>query len=314
VQPQPGRGGDEFWQLAEQQFVSALFQYAAGRGDAATPATVYHLLGMRPATLMARLQDSAAPAACRIVGSHYADEGQTAASVMKGVLSRLGWLSDQAVQRFTSAETAPPDFAALVTAPTAVYWVLHEQDVALLRPLSSLFFTLLLDQLQRVRGTVPITLYLDEFANVGALPDFPTTISVARGRGLGLVLGVQSLGQLEGLYGRHGAETIRVNCATKLFLHGLDGEGSEHVSRILGERTMLGTRTSRSHTGVTTSDDVQGRSLLTADEVRRLDRDRLVMLVSNHRPALVRKRWWSAPSRPAPTEALGPVRAWTATP
>ena len=41
------------------------------------------------------------------------------------------------------------------------------------------------------------TLSLDEFANIGRIPDFPTTQTVARGRNIQLVLGVQSLSQLE---------------------------------------------------------------------------------------------------------------------
>jgi type IV secretion system protein VirD4 len=38
---------------------------------------------------------------------------------------------------------------------------------------------------------------LDEFANIGTIPDFPTTISLARGRGVAISIGVQSLAQLE---------------------------------------------------------------------------------------------------------------------
>ena len=87
--------------------------------------------------------------------------------------------------------------------------------------MASLFFTLLLERLGRGRAAVPVTLFLDEFANLGPLPHFPTTIAVARRRGMALVLGVQSLAQLEGLYGRAGAATIQTNCGTKIVLQGL---------------------------------------------------------------------------------------------
>jgi len=74
---------------------------------------------------------------------------------------------------------------------------------------------------------------LDEFANIGRIPHFPSTIAVARGRKLCLVLGVQAFAQLDGLYGRSGAETIRTHCATKVVLHGLDYDSAEQISRAL---------------------------------------------------------------------------------
>ena len=62
-----------------------------------------------------------------------------------------------------------------------LYWQVHEQDVDLLKPLSSLFFTLLLHQLCHGEGELPapLALLLDEFAQVGRIPKFPNTIAVA---------------------------------------------------------------------------------------------------------------------------------------
>jgi type IV secretion system protein VirD4 len=234
---------------------------------------------------------------------------ETRAGIVLSVANKLACLQDPAVRRFTSAELSPPDFARLQQSPIAVYWVLHEQDVALLQHLSALFFTLLLEQLGRSRGPVPVALFLDEFANLGPLPDFLTTIAVARGRGLALVLGVQSLAQLEGLYGRAGAATIRTNCATKVVLHGLDYESAEQVSRLLGERTIQQEFRSRRPeaplvTSYTYAEHQTSRRLLTADEVRRLGRDETLVIVSNLRPIRAQRWFWSAVSKAAPTRAL----------
>ena len=58
---------------------------------------------------------------------------------------------------------------------------MREQDIALLRPLSALFFTVLLEQIagEKMSATqpVPVHLYFDEFANIGILPHYETTIS-----------------------------------------------------------------------------------------------------------------------------------------
>jgi len=40
---------------------------------------------------------------------------------------------------------------------------------------------------------------------------------------------------LDGLYGRAGAETIRVNCAAKVILHGLDYAGAAEVKLVIGD-------------------------------------------------------------------------------
>src|ERR1044071_4814428 len=90
----------------------------------------------------------------------------------------------------------------------------------------------------------PITMMLDEFANIGTIPDFATIISLARGRGVAIWLGIQSLTQLEARYGKANAQTILSNCATKIALHGLDVQTAEYVSRMLGDTTIVAQRIS----------------------------------------------------------------------
>jgi len=301
-------GGDPFWGLAEAQVCSALFAHTATL-PAPTPATAYALLGSGPRGLLAAFRDSKSLGARQCAAMLGDLRGEMLASIVLGVSNRLAWLKEPAVQRFTSANLEPPDFRVLAQEPTAVYWVLHEQDVALLQPLSAIFFTLLLDQLGSTALETPVLLLLDEFANLGVLPRFPTTISVARGRGIALVLGVQALSQLDGLYGRAGAETIRVNCAAKVILHGLDYAGAAEVSRSLGEQTV--TYQPRTSDASRWSEQHVRRSLLTADEVRRIGNDELVLLVSNRHPARLRKQWWTARPRTAETTGLGVARVWT---
>jgi type IV secretion system protein VirD4 len=186
---------EAFWKLADLRLCAALFAHAAHL-RVPTPATAYKLLQQPPDALLAELAaspvESTRAAAAQLAGLR----DHVRAGIVLSVADKLSFLDDPAVLRFTSAEVIAPDFTQLQRRPAAVYWVLHEQDVALLQPLSALFFTLLIDQLCRSSGPVPVSLFFDEFANIGPVPDFPTTISVARGRGLGLVLGVQSLSQL----------------------------------------------------------------------------------------------------------------------
>lgn len=56
-----------------------------------------------------------------------------------------------------------------------------------------------------------------------------------RGLGVTLVLGIQSISQLEARYGKANAQTILANCATRIALSGLDVETAEYVSRSSAE-------------------------------------------------------------------------------
>ena len=70
--------------------------------------------------------------------------------------------------------------------------------------------------------------------NVGFGP-----ISLVRGKGLSIWLGVQSLAQPEACCGRTNAQSILTNCATKLALGGLDVETADFFSRTLGEGSVV---------------------------------------------------------------------------
>ena len=199
-----------------------------------------------------------------------------------------------------------------------MYWCLPEKDAPRLRPLTSLFFTLLLEQLngeeQRVGG-IPVLLFLDEFGAIGAIPEFATTIALARGRGLGLWLGVQSLSQLENLYGHSAAKIILTNCAAKIALSGLDVDTAEYFSRTAGQGTIHEWRRSFQArlfspvpTSVSDALKEHGRPLLTADELRRLPEDQMLAILGSRRPVILRKYRYEGTPRPAKTAPLGAAR------
>jgi len=223
---------DQAWIDTEAAFLSGLFSHASTLSEP-TPLTAYRLFtSQAQETLMEQLLSSESEAA-----REQAIIFQQTSERMRGVIipvvaARLQFMRDPAVARFTSASVAQSSFAVLRDEPSAVYYCLREQDIARLRPLTSLFFTILLDQLAaREEGDTPVLMLLDEFANIGTIPSFETTISLARGRGVSLWLGLQSLSQLEARYGSANARTILTNCGTKIALHGLDFETADYFSK-----------------------------------------------------------------------------------
>ena len=313
------------WPDLEVAFLSALFSHASTL-EVPTPLSAYRLFTRtEPAALMDAFLTSASPAAQEQAVIFGQTHERMRGSIVPVIAAKLQFLRDPAIARFTSALLTPPDFGTLRLSPQALYWCVREQDITRLRPLSAVFFTLLLEQLaagasqddnSNAPGTrpCPVNIYLDEFANIGVIPHFETTISLARGRGVSLWLGIQSLSQLTARYGTANAQTILTNCATKIALSGLDVETAEYFSRSLGQATgRMSRRTWQKKrlalVSSSTSDTTHEhpRPLLTADEVRRIDAGSALVIVGNRRPLLLKKLVYDLPARACLTAALGPA-------
>ena len=296
---------DQAWLDMEAAFLSGLLSHAATL-PAPTLLTVYALFTRQPQeVLLDQLLQSQSQAAREQANIFQQTQERMRGSIVPVIAAKLQFLRDEAVARFTSASLAAPDFGRLREQPAALYWCLRESDIARLRPLTAVFFSLLLEQIcgtTETSASVPVTMLLDEFSNIGVLPNFETTISVVRGRGISLWLGIQSLSQLEARYGRANAQTILTNCSTKIALHGLDIETAKYLSASLGEGTVNTTRQSVQRLfgllpspSVTVSEHDVGRALLTPDEVRRIQSDQAIVISGNERPMLLTKRYYDAP-------------------
>lgn len=307
---------DPFWIYAETAFLAALFGHATTFNEP-TPAAAYDFLTSHNAEqLITALLRSPSAVARQFANIFNQGDPRLRGSIVVAVATRLTFLSDPAVRRFTSASNEAPDFGALRQSPIAVYWVLQENDVAALRPLSALFFTIMLHQLKDQEPAIPVTLFLDELANIGHIPEFASEVTVARGRDIALVLGIQSLAQLDALYGRANASTIIDNAQTKIALAGLANDSAELISRELGDTTIMIPRQSRTdggmhHSSNTYSEVDSRRRLMTADEVRRIKEEELIVIITNRRPLQLRRFTYTADPQTAPSRKLGGERTAT---
>lgn len=80
------------------------------------------------------------------------------------------------------------------------------------------------------RLKVPVRLILDDFATNALIPDFDKTISVIRSREISVSIILQSLSQLNAMYGMSAA-TIVNNCDHILYLGGVDLETTNYISQ-----------------------------------------------------------------------------------
>jgi type IV secretion system protein VirD4 len=301
-------GGDKFWEDAETDLIAGLFAHAA-EFKVPTPAAMFDFfIAQNPETLADELDNSPSPIAAGLAKSFINASENTRGSIIAGVSTKLSFLTDESVRRFTSAANNAIDFECLRRKKSAVFWCLEENDVAQLRPLSSLFFTLVMYQVKQSRGTLPVTFFLDELANIGQLPNLEIEITVVRSRGITLVLGIQSYSQIYAVYGERQGQIIIDNCSTKIYLSSCDYDTAERVSKALGETTITEFRETEGERGGSSTPVKTQRRLFFADEIRQIDKGEQIIITGNVKPILSRRFFYTEQPNPAPTSALGETR------
>ena len=126
------------------------------------------------------------------------------ASVITGLGTRLQSFQNEDLQRLTSETDID---LTLPGKEACIYYVITSDVDSSNDFLASLFFTFLFIKLvryadSRLNGKCDNEVYcfLDEFANIGQIPDFNKKISTVRSRGIALIPIVQNLGQLQNRY------------------------------------------------------------------------------------------------------------------
>ena len=138
---------------------------------------------------------------------------------------------------------------------------------------------------------------LDEFANIGQIPDFDKKISTSRSRGISFSVILQNLDQLEAVYEKS-YETIMCNCDTHVFLGSNSFKTVEYFSKQLGETTIARDTKSTnrdknfSKQGYSTSDQIMGRALMTPDELRRMDNELCIIFEKGLKPIKANKFYY----------------------
>ena len=217
---------------------------------------------------------------------------KTYGSILSSLQSKLGKFDSKEIADVTSTDTI--DFEEIGSRKTAVYVISSDTHTAY-DFLLTIFFSQMIQQLYDFadknggRLKVPTFFILDEFANIGQIPDFDKKISTSRSRGISFSVILQNLDQLEAVYEKS-HETIMGNCDTHLFLGSNSYKTVEYFSKALGEKTI--SRDSRSvnrdkqfhRQGYSDSDQVMARALMTPDELRRMDNDLCIIYEKGLKP------------------------------
>lgn len=225
---------------------------------------------------------------------------KTYGSILSSLQSKLGKFDSKEIAEVTSTDTI--NFSNIGSKKTAVYVISSDTHTAY-DFLLTIFFAQMIQQLYNYADEnggklkTPVFFILDEFANIGKIPDFDKKISTSRSRGISFSVILQNLDQLEAVYEKS-HETIMGNCDTHVFLGSNSYKTVEYFSKALGEKTI--TRDSKSinrdkndkRQGYSTSDQVMGRALMTPDELRRMDNDLCIIYEKGLKPVKAKKYYY----------------------
>ena len=123
---------------------------------------------------------------------------------------------------------------------TAVFMIIHDEKTTY-HALATIFikqcYETLIDVAQENGGPLPVrtNFILDEFANMPPLKDVTTMVTAARSRKIRFTFIIQNFAQLNDVYGKEDAETIRSNCGNLMYLLTTELSALEEISKLCGE-------------------------------------------------------------------------------
>ena len=189
------------------------------------------------------------------------------------------------------------DIGSIGERKTALFMIMSDTDTTynfLMAILEAQMFNMLCDIAGKHKGgrlPVHVRFLLDEFPNIGKIPEFEKIIAVIRSREISACIILQSKSQLKALYKDH-AGTIIDNCDSMLFLGGKGEETIKDLSMLLGKETIdidYYTDTRGASPSFATNTQKLGKDLLTPDEIAVLKGNKCIFQLRGVRPFLSEK-------------------------
>lgn len=267
--------GDQTWNRSEKLLLIPLLLHAAA-GDPRRGhfGALRWLLAEGPDALTKVLKDSPSRIArMEFQGwSRLAGETNFKYGVFSGLVTKLNpWMTDQMI---ALTETTDIDMDALTSQLFTFYLAVpsRSKDSKLI---GSLMMNFLLDHILEIREKMkyPLTMLLDEFTNFGKISGIGDTLSIIRKNKIGLILGFQNYAQLEQVYSKREAQIIIDMPATQVYFKQKNFQEARDLSEAIGRTTVEEATVGDSGR---VQESIQGRHLITPDELISLDRQVIV--------------------------------------
>ena len=303
-------GGDQFWTDATRLLLSALCFLLVEVGDEEEQnfSSVLDLIHKAKVVegkeeeksdldLMVDKRAEAAPNALSV--QYYAEFKQAAGKTMQSIListtTKLQHFKLEDVRNLTFTDNI--HLETLGDELTALFIIIPSTDTTY-NFLAAMMYTQLFDTLYNRAITYyhgrlkyHVRCLLDEYANIGKIPEFDKVLATCRKFEISAVIILQNLSQLKRLYEKSWEE-LPGNCDTMIYLGGKDQFTNEYLSKELGKETIdqqsinqtKGKQGSSSYNNA-----ILGRELATIDELATMDNNDCIVMVRGLHPFFTAK-------------------------
>lgn len=302
-----GKGGDDFWVKAETLLYIALIGYIHYElpPEEQNFATLIDMLNKMDAReddedyqneVDLKFADLGKRKPGHFAVRQYAKykmaAGKTAKSILVSCGARLAVFDIEELREITAYDELHLD--TIGEKRTALFLIMSDTDASfnfLISMAYSQMFNLLCEMADAVHGgrlPVHVRCLIDEFANIGQIPNFEKLIATIRSREISACIVLQAQSQLKAIY-KDNADTIVGNCDTLLFLGGKEKTTLKEMEELLGKETIDTFNTGESR-GRETSHSLNyqklGKSLMSVDEIAVMDGGKCILQVRGVRPFL----------------------------
>lgn len=219
-----------------------------------------------------------------------------------GLGTRLQILQNKMVQQITSHTDI--DLTLPGREKCAYFCITSDQDSTydVLATLFTSFLSIKLvrfaDRTEKRKLPIPVTFILDEFPNIGVVPDFKKKLATARSRGIGMCILFQNIPQMQNRYPDNQWEEILGGCDFSIFLGCNDMTTASYYSDRTGEVTVSVASIRKNYYTMRMTDyvpeysessSVGKRQLLLPDEVLRYPLDQGLLIIRGQKVLRFRK-------------------------
>lgn len=307
----PNGGKRDFWSDSEEGLLSALIllHMTGGEQYGKTLGDLYkYLVEHDTADLADTFDNLTWDSPAKGSGMNFASGTDTIKSSTKASLGlHIKTLNNKILQKVCGTDEV--DFT-LPGREQCIYYVIASDHDSSLMFYQSTFFTLLFQELTdyadysttEQRLPVKVTFLLDEFKNIGKIPNFVEYLSTLRGRGMDIIIILQNLGQLMQMYPDEEYTSILDDCSTHLLLRTNDiintakyFEGRSGIMSIITRADRFFTNrmdAMEMHLKTQATDTYNKRNTLNADQVIRMKNSDLLIATSGHNIAKVKKAYY----------------------
>lgn len=253
---------DSHWDDGARTIISGLISHVVGSNkfDPPTLPKIRDLINQLPEDqdkLWAEMSQStggggfARDAAMRYIRGSETNE---ILNIMSNADKHTEWLSSPAMRRAVTNPTF--SLKSLKERPTTVYLIIPPRQVKRQSRLLRLFVNLMIDAIEHGgKSKTPVLMILDEFQNLGVMPEIEDAFATMASYNLVLWPFVQNLSKLQKDYGS--VDTFIANSRAVQLFGVSDQETKEYISRRMGNRSLGKALRANDNAPLRTPDDIE---------------------------------------------------------